>query len=553
MAELTPDIETVEETKSKASLKLTGNGDGGATPDVQSTAMKIERAREVYKAYAGHDEEKPQSVEVWGWYLYGFCSYFIQSVLIPIVFPLIISQTVSSPEPLQGAGINSRGLFCSQKEITLYQRITQRSIPANGPKFSPLEWTSISWAIGLFIAAPVLARISFHLDQGQKQPLVAAAAIAVGAIFCLPVGFFKTPWTFLPYIVAIVAAHTVASTCHTRHLGLIVRGFTGQTLQNRQFPIRTAVSGRLSTYATVAGCTGSAIIAAFTYHMLREASDQEFLSLWIVSIFSGLLWLVGMVHVFTSANRTCETNISFNSSFSKTHHAFSIFKYRHAIGSLAGVFLSSFTTMCIFTGGVLFIVGELCLKPLFLLYFWLIYFMFPLFSLPLLQHLINANAVKMQLLGFLLLTATAGAGFYFRADNWGKQFVLFFAAIHSTSTGVLHAFGRVLLVDCSPAGEEGRFCIWFSWLKALGTFAGFAVAAGVPGKIGTCFGIAFWSAVLGIVLFIFGNISDFGGAVDAGHVTDHDSYRERGSPAHGITDTEVDPTARDLEDGEHKL
>ena len=41
--------------------------------------------------------------------------------------------------------------------------------------------------------------------------------------------------------------------------------------------------------------------------------------------------------------------------------------------------------MCIFTGGVLYLVGELCLKPVFVFYFWLIYFIFPSVALPLLQ------------------------------------------------------------------------------------------------------------------------------------------------------------------------
>ncbi|KAE8055738.1 hypothetical protein FH972_012560 [Carpinus fangiana] len=544
MAELTPDIETVPESKSSPSLSgPLGNGDGMATPDVQSAAMKMERAKEAYNGYAGN-EEKPASVEVWSWYLYEFCSYFIQSVLMPIVFPLIMSQIASRPpEPENGASFNSRGLLCRNKEIILYQRLTQRSIPANNSKLSPIEWTSICWAIGLLIVAPILGPISFHLDHGRKQPLLAATAIGIGVIFCLPVGFFKTPWTFLPYITAIVAAHTIASTCHTRHLGLMVRGFTGPFLRERQFPIRRAISGWLSVYATTAGCMGSATIAAFAFYMLREAPNQEFISLWVVSIFSGLQWLVGILHVFTGANRTCETIIS--ASPSKLH-AFSIFKYPHAIVSLAGVFLSSFTTMCVFTGGVLFLVGNLCLKPPFLLYIWLIYFIFPMFSLPLLQHLIKADAVKMQLLGFLLLTTTTGTGFYFKEKNWEYRFVLFFAAVHSTSTGLLHAFGRVLFLDCSPSGKEGAFSIWYSWVKALGTFMGFAVVSIAPGKIATSFGITFWTAMVGIVLLNFGNISDFGGALAAKNVGD-DS--ERRSPVRGM-DTGVLLQNREFAEGE---
>lgn len=48
-----------------------------------------------YRGYGGDDQEiKPTKSEVFGWYLYGImCSYFIHTVLIPIVFPLIVSQT----------------------------------------------------------------------------------------------------------------------------------------------------------------------------------------------------------------------------------------------------------------------------------------------------------------------------------------------------------------------------------------------------------------------------------------------------------------------------
>jgi hypothetical protein len=280
--------------------------------------------------------------------------------------------------------------------------------------------------------------------------------------------------------------------------------------------------------------------------MLGEAPNLEFISLWVVSIFGGLQWLVGILHVFTGANRTRETIIIASPS---KHHAFSIFKYPHAIVSLAGVFLSSFTTMCVFTGGVLFLVGNQCLKPLFLLYIWLIYFIFPMFSLPLLQslqHLIKADAVKMQLLGFLLLTVTTGTGFYFKEENWEYRFVLFFAFVHSTSTGLLHAFGRVLLLDCSPSGKEGAFSIWYSWVKALGTFMGFAVVSIAPGKIATSFGITFWTAVVGIVLLIYGNISDFGGALAAKNVGDGS---EKGSPVRGM-DTGVLLQNREFAEGE---
>lgn len=91
----------------------------GSTTDVHSTGLQIERARDAYRAYAAV-EEKPSKAEVFGWHLYGFCTYFIQTTLLPILFPLIISQTVYDvPEPTQGWDHSYRGLACRQKEMRL--------------------------------------------------------------------------------------------------------------------------------------------------------------------------------------------------------------------------------------------------------------------------------------------------------------------------------------------------------------------------------------------------------------------------------------------------
>lgn len=89
------------------------------TPDVNGTAMKLERANQAYKAYAGL-QDKPTKGEVLAWYFYELCSYFIHTVLIPIVFPLIISQVVSSPLQSVDEWIkNDKGLLCKQKEVQL--------------------------------------------------------------------------------------------------------------------------------------------------------------------------------------------------------------------------------------------------------------------------------------------------------------------------------------------------------------------------------------------------------------------------------------------------
>ena len=89
-----------------------------ATPDVKDAGMKIEMAREVYKAY-GDFEEAPTKLEIFTWYLYSMCSYFIQAVLIPIVFPLFISEIRSHGNIPNESFKNSRGLTCYLSEMDL--------------------------------------------------------------------------------------------------------------------------------------------------------------------------------------------------------------------------------------------------------------------------------------------------------------------------------------------------------------------------------------------------------------------------------------------------
>ncbi|AES95615.1 putative major facilitator superfamily domain-containing protein [Medicago truncatula] len=506
-----------------ASEVAKGNNNNTTRPDLHNRAVKILRARE---AYNGYEEvgEKPSRFETFGWYLYEFCFYFVQTVLVPVVFPLIISQLQSPPTvSLQEWNKTHPGTHCSQKEFHLYNKLTGHTISS---KFSALEWTSIAWATGLAIAAPILGFLSFHLD-GNFPKLITVAATGVGVFFCLPAGFFKVTGIFIPYIAGIIAASTVANAAHTQHLGLMIRAFTGTTLKKAQFFIRQGVSSRLSLHATAAGCFGGALISSFTYHMIHELDENksDIMSLWVVSIFSGLIWLVGILHLATATSRTTDSI-----SFSSRLHPFSIFKYPHAIGGLASVFLASFTTMAIFMGGVIFIVGQLCIRPLHLLLFWLTYFLFPLVSLSLLQPLlrvIKMNSVKMQIVGFFFSLLSSGFGFYYGHSHWKWGHLVLFGAIQSTSTGILHAFGRVLVLDCAPSGKEGAFSIWYAWMRAAGLCVGFTVGSVGPGRIRTSFGVAFCTAIAGIVVLLFGNISDAGGAVAAGNVSD-DS--ERSSP-----------------------
>ncbi|CAI9095183.1 OLC1v1031067C1 [Oldenlandia corymbosa var. corymbosa] len=506
--------------------------EGMSTPDFHNVGMKLQRAKQVYEIYA-ETQEKPASSEVFGWYFYGFCSYFIHTVLVPILFPLIIGQTLHDPPaPPHGWLTSYKGFQCTEKQMRLYQRLTDQSIKIGNAELSSLEWTSVAWVLGLVLAAPILSIFSIHLDHGRDQQLLAGVVTAMGGLFCLPAGFFRTRWIFPPYIAFIIIASTIGTTFHARHMSLMIRGFVGSPIRKSKFPNRRAVSSLLSVYSTAAGGIGSALIAAFIYHMLRKS--DKFTSLWVVSIFSGLIWLSGTAQIFVTT-RSNEPVSDPSANSPPIYHTFSIFKYPHAAGSLVGLFLSSLTTMCLFTGGLLYSVGELCLEAKHILYLWLIYFIFPLLSLPVSHHfqkLIRADAVKMQLLGFLLSITTSGFGFYFRHRHWQAAYVLFFTAVLGTSTGLLYAFGRVLLLDCSPSGKEGAFSAWFSLVRSLGTWTGFAIASATPGNVQKSFGISFCAALVGVIVLIFGNVDNFRGAKAAGHLIDQNS--QQSSPVEGL-------------------
>lgn len=100
----------------------TSGGGGGSrreTPDFHSTAAKLERAKEVYRAYEGHGE-RPTIAEILGWCFYELCSFFVLALLIPVVFPLIISQISGPPTaPPQGWFKSFRGFDCSSREMQL--------------------------------------------------------------------------------------------------------------------------------------------------------------------------------------------------------------------------------------------------------------------------------------------------------------------------------------------------------------------------------------------------------------------------------------------------
>lgn len=105
--------------------------------------------------------------------------------------------------------------------------MTQKTIVIHDLRLSPLKWVAASWAVSLIMAALLLGTLPRHMDHGPNHRVISGAATLVGAVFCFPAGFIKRYWIFLPYVAVIVAAHAVATASHTRHLGLMVSGFTG--------------------------------------------------------------------------------------------------------------------------------------------------------------------------------------------------------------------------------------------------------------------------------------------------------------------------------------
>ncbi|KAI3843509.1 hypothetical protein MKX03_016218 [Papaver bracteatum] len=138
----------------------------------------------------------------------------------------------------------------------------------------------------------------------------------------------------------------------------------------------------------------------------------------------------------------------------------------------------------------------------------------------------------MQFLGFFVYAITSGAGFYFKNKNWNHVHLSILVAFQSLSVGVLHAFGLVLLLDCTPPNKEGVFSVWFAWTRAVGTCIGFIFSSAFFDKVGVTFGIAFCSVIAGMIVLVLGKVSHFSGAVAAGHVVEEEDVvmSEKGSP-----------------------
>ncbi|KAJ0968048.1 hypothetical protein J5N97_024965 [Dioscorea zingiberensis] len=198
------------------------------TPDIHGVPEQLERARKAYKDHAndGGSSYKTQSSSD-GKFLYGLCTYFIQTVLVPVLFPLIITQ-VASPT----AGVSpsltqtSRNIQCAKQEMLLYQRLVDDSIRVHASKFSPARWVAVSWSAAILITLPIISHTAHHLDSGggQTHARILSFTTIIGLLSCLLTGFFQNTWLFPIYIILIVLASTVGASIHSRNLGLMVHG-----------------------------------------------------------------------------------------------------------------------------------------------------------------------------------------------------------------------------------------------------------------------------------------------------------------------------------------
>jgi hypothetical protein len=101
-----------------------GKNGGGQPPAAEETTREIQVVREAYRQPAAPayvmPEEPPAMVELVGWYLYGFCSYFITHLLLPVLFPTIVTQVAfPSSDFTPDAKYVVKGASCSVHEMSM--------------------------------------------------------------------------------------------------------------------------------------------------------------------------------------------------------------------------------------------------------------------------------------------------------------------------------------------------------------------------------------------------------------------------------------------------
>ena len=102
-----------------------GGNNGGPPQSGEETAREIQVVREAYRRETTAPsyvipEEPPAMVELVGWYLYGFCSYFITHLLLPVLFPAIVTQVAfPASDFTPESKYTVKGATCSIHEMSM--------------------------------------------------------------------------------------------------------------------------------------------------------------------------------------------------------------------------------------------------------------------------------------------------------------------------------------------------------------------------------------------------------------------------------------------------
>ncbi|GLJ38963.1 hypothetical protein SUGI_0794330 [Cryptomeria japonica] len=413
-------------------------------------------------------EEAPTKVELVSWSIYGLCSQFAQTFLIPVLFPLLLGQTVKpSANYMKEWDETFPNTSCSNATIKQYERLVHSSIPIGPLKISPLLLTGCVWAITTAILAPILPSLSPFLDYGNKQPIFLLLSSAIGIIACLPPGVFTDTSAMAVFLALAITGGSLSSMAYNRHLALIIRATAAAApvrqrnssiiyMQDR-FRIRQNAGGLISSMGTAAESVGAAIIATFTYKMLGFQSAVR-LAVWITCIFCGILWAVGAAQALLLQPVRSGPDFP-GGKFNGGHgwiDAFSFRKFPNAVTSAVLVFLASFAGSCAFASGILHALGHRCFESKYILFMWLAYFLVPALTgvvTGLSPKILIVNGRQMQVIGFLLVAGVSALGFI--QNSWRPWWTIVGAGVLGMGVGILNSYGRTLFFDFTLPSKEG--------------------------------------------------------------------------------------------------
>ncbi|KAH9316505.1 hypothetical protein KI387_025132 [Taxus chinensis] len=522
---------------------------GCSPPGKQSDGQRFYKAQESFIRFAA-SEDVPTKVEMFSWGIYGLCSHFAQAFLIPVLFPLLLGQTVKLSGNYERDWDDT---FSKQKMLSIYnktisedrmtinvgklqrryEQLVHSSISIGNLKISPVLLTGSVWAITIAALTPSLPTLSPLLDYGKNQQIFLVLSSAIGIIACLPPGLFTNTWAVAAFLAVAIAGSSLSSMAYNRHLALMIRGasdpihYSTETHYNssisyirENFARRQTADAKLSGAGTAAEGVGAAVVAAFAYKMLGFHSAAR-LGIWIACIFGGIVWAAGTAQAFFCQPVRRGPDFPEGKFFRRRGwiDAFSIGKFPHAVTSGVLVFLGSFAASCVFVSGLLYALGARCFEGKYVLFMLLAYFVAPTLSaavMGLLQRVFLADNRQMQAIGFVFVAGVSALGFV--QHSWRPWWAIVGAVVQGLGVGILRSYGRTLFLDFTPPNREGAFLVWFSIVEGAGLCSGFIVGCVRSSHIRMAFCSSLVATSAGLLLLIFGNVGNFGGFVNAGHV-----------------------------------